>query len=537
VPQFEVLSSSRVTSEATADIPTDLPKSAPSTAGMTTKVVKGSAWTLAGSVLPLAVSFITTPIIIRLLGSEAYGVLLLVGLFPIYFSFADLGMGIASTKFASEAFADNDEQREARIVRTGGLIALMAASLTAAPVFLFADVIVSWLNVPGHLTAAAVTALRLTAVSFVFSILSGVLNAPQLSRLRMDLNAVINAAIKVMLGVGTTAALFLGGGIVAAAAFGLVVSGLGLVAHIVVSRGLLRRLLEPTIDTVMVGPMLRFGFGLMITSVASLILTHIEKLIITGIVSVASLAHYSVAFTFAMMATTFSWGMVQSLIPAFSQLSRPGSEREYSALFSRSLRLNIVWLLPTLTVLFVIARPFFTIWAGEEFGPESTLPFYILLIGLFFNILSYVPYSMVVASGRSGLLAKLYWMELVPYIVISYFLIANLGIVGAAAAWSVRVFSDTIFLSWFAYRIVGPRGVFNGKGTWLFLASIFLSFPPLFVVAYPEARLSIVAVTVVALTFYGALIWRRFVLAEERAWILNALRSRLQQALPGLRAG
>ena len=49
-----VLVSIKVTPEVTADKPTDLPKSAPSTSGMTTKVVKGSAWTLAGSVLPLS---------------------------------------------------------------------------------------------------------------------------------------------------------------------------------------------------------------------------------------------------------------------------------------------------------------------------------------------------------------------------------------------------------------------------------------------------------------------------------------------------
>ena len=70
---------------------------------MTTKVVKGSMWTLAGSVAPLAVSFISTPFIIRYLGAESYGVLLLVGLIPAYFSFADFGMGVASTKFAAEA--------------------------------------------------------------------------------------------------------------------------------------------------------------------------------------------------------------------------------------------------------------------------------------------------------------------------------------------------------------------------------------------------------------------------------------------------
>ncbi len=47
---------------------------------MTTKVVKGSLWTLIGQVAPLAVSFVTMPFTIRLLGAEGYGVLILVAL-------------------------------------------------------------------------------------------------------------------------------------------------------------------------------------------------------------------------------------------------------------------------------------------------------------------------------------------------------------------------------------------------------------------------------------------------------------------------
>jgi len=39
---------------------------APSTVGMTTMVVKGSVWTLAGQVLPMFASLVTAPIIIRL---------------------------------------------------------------------------------------------------------------------------------------------------------------------------------------------------------------------------------------------------------------------------------------------------------------------------------------------------------------------------------------------------------------------------------------------------------------------------------------
>jgi O-antigen/teichoic acid export membrane protein len=66
-------------------------------------------------------------------------------------------------------------------------------------------------------------------------------------------------------------------------------------------------------------------------------------------------------------------------------------------------------------VMFVVAKPFFTIWAGEEFGANSTLPFYVLLIGLFFNLQATVPYISIMAVGRTDVFARLYWIELLVY--------------------------------------------------------------------------------------------------------------------------
>src|SRR5580765_3927840 len=100
---------------------------------MTTKVVKGSLWTLAGQVLPLIASLVATPFTIRLLGSEAYGVVILVGLIPTYFSFADFGMGIASTKFGSEAYGQGDTRKEGEVVRTAAVVAFLSSLVIAVP--------------------------------------------------------------------------------------------------------------------------------------------------------------------------------------------------------------------------------------------------------------------------------------------------------------------------------------------------------------------------------------------------------------------
>ena len=122
---------------------------------MTTKVVKGSLWTLAGQVLPLGISLITSPIVIRLFGAEGYGAMILVLLIPGYLGFADFGMGMASTKFASEAYASGSRDRGPRIVRTAALIALGTSVPFATVLFLLSGTVVGWFNVPEHLLGEA----------------------------------------------------------------------------------------------------------------------------------------------------------------------------------------------------------------------------------------------------------------------------------------------------------------------------------------------------------------------------------------------
>jgi O-antigen/teichoic acid export membrane protein len=517
-----------VTPEILIETATEVENIIPSTAGMTTRVVKGSLWTLAGQVLPLFASLATAPIIIRMLGSQGYGVLILINLIPTYFSFSEMGMGIASTRFASEAYARGDLDEEARAIRTAGLIALVCASLVAIPIAIFAGPIIGQFNVPEELHQQAVTGLRICSGVFVTTIISGVVNTAQLTRLRMDLNAAINGISKVLSSVGTVLVLYFGGGIVGAAVWFLAIGLIGIAAHIAVSGRLLKQFLDVSIDRRLLKPLLKFGAGLAFSAVAAVLLANLEKLLVGRFISVESLAFYTVAFTLANMATMFSFAMLQSLVPAFSQLLAPEKRQQFDDLFARSLKLGIILLLPSLMVLFVIAKPFFTIWAGPDFGRESTGPFYVLLIGLLFNMLAYIPYGSIVAFGRTDLVAKTHWSELVPYSILAAVLINYFGIVGAAAAWSVRLVFDSLIFLWLSKSVVKVRIGFARIITAALLGMIVLAPSPLIAVYNNYSPVLLVSAPV-SIALYGFVVWRYFVSESERGWLIQKIPGRFQE--------
>ncbi len=491
---------------------------------MTTKVVKGSMWTLAGSVLPLAVTFVSTPFIIRFLGAEAYGVLLLVALIPTYFNFADFGMGIASTRFASEAYGQGNEAKESQIVWTAAAIALVASLTVAVPIFFLSGEIVGHLNIAEHLSLEASIALKVTSAAFVVGILSGVLNSPMLARLRMDLNTFTSAAPKVILAIGTPLVLYLGGGILGAVSLAFLVGFVALVAVVCFSGSLLPTLFGPMFRREHVGSLLKFGGAWLLAMMAGMLLVNFDKLALARMVSVKALAYYSVAFTFASMATTFSSAMLQSLVPAFSQLLAPERKDEFDALFARGLRLNLILLLPGIAFMAVIAKPFFTFWAGEEFGVESTLPLYILLVGFFFSVLSYIPHSTITAKGRTDIFAKIFWVELPLYVLLVYLLIGKFGIAGAAAAWSLRVLIEAFVIVWFSRQIAQASFGLGRYWQSLILAVVVL-VPPVFVATfYNNFSRWLILIAPVSAAVYGLIVWTKLVDADEKKWIKNGSR-------------
>jgi O-antigen/teichoic acid export membrane protein len=512
-----------VTPDTTLDPSVPQPIQPPSTAGMTTKVVKGSLWTLAGSVVPLAVAFVTTPFTIRLLGPEGYGVLLLVGLIPTYLLFADFGMGIASTRFASEAFGEGDYAKERDVVWTATSIACVAASVVALPIFIFSTTIASVFNVPEHFLTQASIALKITSVAFVLGIAASVLNSPMLARLRMDLNTVTQAVPKMLLSGLTPLIIYYGGGIVGAVSWAFIVSCATLATVFYFSGRLLPSLFQPVIVRKHIVPLLKFGGAWVIGSVAAILLVNFEKLALSRMVSVKALAYYSVAFTFASMATIFAQAMIQSLVPAFSQLLPPEKKKEFNTLFQRGMRLNLILLVPGLTALLVVAKPFFTLWAGEDFGRESTTPFYILAFGLFFNILAYIPYTSILAHARTDIFAKLYWIELALYLVMVLALVSYFGIIGAAIAWSVRVALDTLAIVYFSNRVARTEFRYLYYVGRCLLGGIVL-VPALVLAALDNYSLWLFLTLPVCLLVYGALIWLRFLDQDERNWLKQKVR-------------
>jgi O-antigen/teichoic acid export membrane protein len=269
-----------------------------------------------------------------------------------------------------------------------------------------------------------------------------------------------------------------------------------------------------------------------VSSIAGTILSNLEKLLLPRYASVQALAYYSVAFTLAYMLTQLPVAMLQSLVPAFSQLHVNPDQTELELLYRRALRGMLYWALPGAVFICTVARPFFTLWAGPQFGLASTLPLYLLMGGVVCEIMAYVPYAILVTLGRTDLIARSQVLLVIPYLIGSAFLIYRFGAAGAAVAWSLRALAGAFLFTHFAGRSSGFA--FN---PWPdnrrdYLLTVLVLLLPVILAAFLTTSMIVrIGVAGAAVAVYGVLILTRVLKEDERA----ALQRMVARAWPASR--
>jgi O-antigen/teichoic acid export membrane protein len=470
-------------------------------------------------------TLLATPWVIRLLGPERYGVLVLMNVLVGYLSVADLGMSTASTRFATIAHARSDDAGEAAAIWSAFLLSFIPGAIVAVVLIAFArPLVVHALHLNPSLQDVTVICVRLAAVGLLGRLAAGVFNTPAVVRLRVVILALIGNGVAVLQILVVPLVLFLGGGLPEAVAAIAGAALLRALLNAATGMRLLPALRRPRVSRDLMPLMTRFGWALFLSTAAEVLLTNVEKLLMPRYASVEALAYYSVAFTLAFLLTQLPATTLQPLIPALSRLYARDDRAALEVLYRRALHGMLYWVLAGGMFICAVARPFFTVWAGPQYGIESTVPLYLLIGGVMVEIMSYPPYALLIAFGRADLIARCNVWLIVPYIVVSIALIQRYGAAGAAVAWSVRALIETTLFIWFSKRVSGFAFVPWPENRRDFLLSVGILAGGLLgmLTAEPIVRAGVAGLAVIV---YGLLIFGRVLTPSERASVRGILPS------------
>lgn len=358
-------------------------------------LARNAFFNLLGAAVPAVLGIVTIPYVLRMLGTDGYGLLTLITAIVGYFAVLDVNLTAGSTKYVAQFHAQNDHIKLAQTV-SFGLVVYAGIGLMGACALLWgADWLVNvvFSVAPAQRTIAA-DAVRVAAVGFLTGQVQAYLQSLPGALMRYDISGRTEAFFGAAVTLLTVWLLARGWGLVEVVALRVCSSALQAVVLVFTLRRLLPVFRPAWPDAVLRAQLMGFSAFAFLSRLAALTYTHADKLLIGHRVGTAAVAHYAVPGTLANRVMFLVFRLSGVMFPHASALAAQGrldELRQHYLLGSRYLfMLNglIAVLLSTL------AQPLLTLWVGDAFAAQGAAVLALVALAQWVDSLTNLP-SMV----------------------------------------------------------------------------------------------------------------------------------------------
>jgi O-antigen/teichoic acid export membrane protein len=420
-------------------------------------LARNMAFNVGGRALLTLLALAVTPVLVRRLGTDVYGVYVLAFTFGGVLSVLDLGLTPAVVMLFSRAWNAKDTVRMDRIIGTalttylvvglvmGGIVAAAVPWLTTAV-----------LHVSPRLLPAAQAALWLSTAGFLLSLMFSVFNAVPISLERFDLVVLRTVGVSLLTTATVIVYVLAGGGLVGVMAINVAGNALALILFIAVTRFLVPRLsLRPRFDREIALAIGRFSGIKFAGSIGALLTYRFDQVAIGAFLGILATGVYVVPATAATRVFALLADIVLPLFPRISKrFDNPAAVR---SLFLRSMRLMALAAGPTFVLIFVFADWVIRAWIGGEAGrtlaSEGAATFRWLAAAYLIQSLAIVPATASEAAGRPEVNNGFAIISAVINVPLVLILVPRLGIEGAAIAYFANSATQTVvFIFYAAHR-------------------------------------------------------------------------------------
>lgn len=406
-------------------------------------IIQNTGWNLVGLVLPLVAALFAVPILIRQIGDAGFGLVSLAWVLIGYFSLFDLGLGRALTHMVATC-SQNDHHMLSESASTATMLGLLIGIAGGLLVFLggcwfqpdigFQEA--DWIGILFWISVAI-------PVVVVSAIMRGLLEGLGLFK---QLN-LIRAPIGALMFIAPALATLIWPSLVVAVAMISFVRLLNLWLflrparlQLKISRALFRREL--------IRPLFEFGGWLTISNIVGPVIVYLDRFLVVGLLGLTLLAYYSAPFELVSRLLMIPAALTAVLFPVFSR-QYVAAAAEAVMLRKRSERILAFVIFPCLVVGLGLSGWFLEIWLGTDFRDKSTGVFQILLLGFAVNCMAQITFTALQALGQTKTTAMIHLVELPIYVLILWLMVDNIGLIGAATAWSLRALVDWLAMMYF----------------------------------------------------------------------------------------
>lgn len=234
--------------------------------------------------------------------------------------------------------------------------------------------------------------------------------------------------------------------------------------------------------------------GMFLVTVLSLIVSQIDKVILSKILSLEDFAYYMLAFTVALSLSRLTTPIIQVFWPKFSSLNQDHQIKELRAKFFECFEILSAAIIPIAIIIFLYSEPLLFLWTNDiQVTANTKSLLMVLIIGTTFSALSFPALIVLYAKGILMYVIKVNFVSLM---IIGPSLLIFTSMYGSIAAAFLIALFGILMLTLFNYKAfvileISSKFFFFKKFFYPVALSIFISSLFYFVIISLKARLAI----------------------------------------------
>jgi O-antigen/teichoic acid export membrane protein len=219
---------------------------------------------------------------------------------------------------------------------------------------------------------------------------------------------------------------------------------------------------------------------MMAITLLSLLLTQVDKIILSRLLSLEMFGYYTLAGTVAATLNNLTLPVTQAYYPRFTELVTQNNTAELMKSYHQSTQLISVLIIPAAFIMIFFGKNLLLLWTGNALLTENVAPLLVLLaLGTMLNGLMHIPFLLTLAYGwtRFGVYLNIISvLLLVPSVI---WATVRYGAMGAASIWVILNVGYVLISTHFLYRrlLITEKWRWYGKDLLLpMLATILITW-------------------------------------------------------------
>lgn len=415
------------------------------------------------SYLNLAVSclipFLYTPIMLRILGRDEYGLYSLAQTSIGYLSLLTFGFGSTILRYLSIYRAKGQKEEEQKTL--GFFLALYC--LIGVLIMIGGVVLSSKANVIFRrgLTASELEKIRvlmlIIAASSAISLPVSVLSSLVMAHERYLFKKTIELCSTILIPVGYLVVLYLGyASLGMAIASALIHASFLPIYGIYCFRVLKVRPVFARLPKALLKEMVGVSAFVFLATIVDMLFWSTDRFLLGMMLGTASVAVYNIGGTFNSMVMSLSSAIVSVLSPRITgMVAKNADSKELSALFIRTGRLQFLIVALIVSGFTVFGRSFIHLWAGDEYADAYWIAI-LTMFPLCIPLIQNTGISILVAKNKHAFRSVVYSVIAVANVISTILVIPTLGEIGAALCSGVSyLLGQGLIMNFFYWKKIG----------------------------------------------------------------------------------